>query len=117
MTTRAARMPVLGSDGQEHEEIWVGCFLKSCRDGKPRDATPIDMVVVLDVSGSMNRNMECSSSSDVARNRLHVAKDSLKALLKRLRGNDRFGLATFTNVGTVLHNLSLVKERLEKCKN
>ena len=35
------------------DEVWVACFLKSCRDGQPRDHIAMDLIVVLDVSGSM----------------------------------------------------------------
>lgn len=42
----------LGSLG-DPDEVWVACFLKSCRDGQPRDHIAMDLIVVLDVSGSM----------------------------------------------------------------
>eukprot|EP00927_Polykrikos_kofoidii_P016880 TRINITY_DN17662_c0_g1_i1.p1 TRINITY_DN17662_c0_g1~~TRINITY_DN17662_c0_g1_i1.p1 ORF type:complete len:542 (+),score=90.94 TRINITY_DN17662_c0_g1_i1:90-1715(+) len=97
--------------GQHGDDAWVGCFLKSCRDGRPRDATPIDVVVVLDISGSMNGfvgeegNVE---SDSVIKTRLTLAKEALCALLNKLRDDDRFGLATFTNVGSVVQTLDFV---------
>ena len=35
------------------EDVCLACFLKSCRDGQLRDDVPLDLIVVLDVSGSM----------------------------------------------------------------
>jgi len=91
----------------DSDEVWVGCFLKSCRDGQPRDSVPMDMVVVLDVSGSMRLAV---SGSDCTSSRLDLAKDALLALVARLRGDDRFGLATFTREGHVVQQLTYVSE-------
>ena len=65
----------------DSDEVWVGCFLKSCRDGQPRDSVPMDMVVVLDVSGSMRLAV---SGSDCTSSRLDLAKDALLALVARI---------------------------------
>lgn len=101
VSTRAGRM--LGLDGSE--EVWVACFLKSCRDGQPRDTVPIDLVVVLDVSGSMSWGLS-GNRNPLGMTRLDLAKSALNALLPKLRANDRFGLATFTTEGTVLQPLA-----------
>lgn len=105
VAVRAASVPAMkipnrvdsGSD-----ETWVGCFLKSCKDGQPRDATPIDMVVVLDVSGSMSEPVTRAGDTS---NRLTLAKNALSSLLRKLRSGDRFGLATFTRQGSVVQQL------------
>eukprot|EP00931_Biecheleriopsis_adriatica_P120174 TRINITY_DN952_c0_g2_i1.p1 TRINITY_DN952_c0_g2~~TRINITY_DN952_c0_g2_i1.p1 ORF type:complete len:212 (-),score=27.35 TRINITY_DN952_c0_g2_i1:1253-1849(-) len=68
-------------EGSESSDAVVACFLKSHLDGQPRDETPIDLVVVLDIS--------CSMSCAVTQNgesRLDLAKQALKALFPRLRG-------------------------------
>lgn len=101
VSAHAGRM--LGLDGSE--EIWIGCFLKSCKDGQPRDAVPIDLVVVLDVSGSMSWGLTGRHSGQKEQTRLSLAKSALKALLPKLRSDDRFGLATFTRQGTVVQPL------------
>lgn len=92
------------TDGKN--DVYVGCFLKSCHDGRPRDGTPIDMVIVLDVSGSMGGGLGGSSQ----RSRLELAKEALEGLLAKLQSGDRFGLATFTNVGTVIQPLQFVED-------
>jgi Mg-chelatase subunit ChlD len=91
------------SRDSKSSEVFVACFLKSCRDGQPRDATPIDLVVVLDVSGSMNRIETVAGQS-----RLDLAKHALQALFPRLRSDDRFGLATFNNQGKAVQTLDFV---------
>ncbi|CAJ1410018.1 unnamed protein product [Effrenium voratum] len=83
------------------EDLWVACFLKSCHDGQPRDGTPIDLVVVLDISGSMKRPVGSGGP------RLQLAKEALRALLTGpLQPQDGFGLATFTSSAEVLQPLT-----------
>ena len=93
-------------DDRGDDEVWVGCFLKSCRDGQPRNEVPMDMVVVLDVSGSMG----LAVSGDLHQSRLALAKSALLSLVPRLRADDRFGLATFTRQGHVVQPLIHVSE-------
>ncbi|CAJ1336903.1 unnamed protein product [Effrenium voratum] len=85
------------------EDVWVACFLKSCRDGQPRDGKPIDVIVVLDVSGSMNGGVAATGVHGPSR--LALAKQALLALLLKLREEDGFGLATFTRTGSVVQPL------------
>ena len=178
----------LGSLG-DPDEVWVACFLKSCRDGQPRDHIAMDLIVVLDVSGSMtlgefghiwsmiyymlymlyrieqqkisiyfffilflsflslqhakwygatglsccdiglvhycpsfclaaiqNRRSHRDWSVDSERlrttenSRLALAKEALTSLIPKLRPDDRFGLATFTNEGRVIQPLVPVAE-------
>lgn len=90
----------------DDEEVWIGCFLKSCRDGAPRDESPIDVVAVLDTSGSMQSKVAGGDRPQLSR--LELAQQALGALLPRLRREDRFGLATFTTEGRVLQSLAQV---------
>mmetsp|Transcript_140870 Transcript_140870/g.450376 ORF Transcript_140870/g.450376 Transcript_140870/m.450376 type:complete len:531 (-) Transcript_140870:241-1833(-) len=90
----------------EQSDLWVGCFLKSCRDGQPRDEVPIDIIVVLDISGSMSGSVGVGSSAI----RLDLAKQALLRLLPMLRDGDRFGLATFTTEGEVVQPLNTVTD-------
>jgi hypothetical protein len=112
LSCRVARVPNVkleASDLKTHndDDVWIGCFLKSCADGKPRDGVPIDMIVVLDISGSMNGGL---GNSRDGRSRLQLAKEALAGLLPKLRSEDRFGLATFTNTGTVIQSLEFIRE-------
>jgi len=88
-----------GDEGKN--DVWVGCFLKSCRDGQPRDATPIDIIAVLDISGSMCGTVSATGSES----RLKLAQDALAQLSRQLRPGDRLGLATFNTTGRVVQHL------------
>lgn len=102
-----------GTDGEKSNgagDVWVGCFLRSCRDGQPRDGTPIDIVAVLDVSGSMSHRVGGGSDVESSRSRLELAKEALVELVAQLRDDDRFGLATFNNHGTVIRHLGSVRD-------
>jgi len=61
----------------------------------------------LDVSGSMNA-LVGNQRGQRGDSRLTLAKAALNSLLPRLQADDRFGLATFTNTGSVLQNLAPV---------
>eukprot|EP00931_Biecheleriopsis_adriatica_P006193 TRINITY_DN107641_c0_g1_i1.p1 TRINITY_DN107641_c0_g1~~TRINITY_DN107641_c0_g1_i1.p1 ORF type:complete len:557 (-),score=95.87 TRINITY_DN107641_c0_g1_i1:91-1671(-) len=93
-----------GPDSEEF--VWTGCFLKCRRDGQPRDEVPIDMVVVLDISGSMRGKV----SHQGEHSRLQLATGALSQLLPQLRPDDRFGLATFTHEGRVVQPLARVQD-------
>lgn len=99
----------LGSLG-DPDEVWVACFLKSCRDGQPRDHIAMDLIVVLDVSGSMDWSVDSERLRTTENSRLALAKEALTSLIPRLRLDDRFGLATFTNEGRVIQPLVPVAE-------
>ena len=62
---------------------------------KNAQSVPVDMVVVLDRSGSMS-----------ADNRLPYAKSAIKELLSRLNESDRFGLVTFDTSAQIVTPLS-----------
>mmetsp|Transcript_66028 Transcript_66028/g.137566 ORF Transcript_66028/g.137566 Transcript_66028/m.137566 type:complete len:532 (+) Transcript_66028:198-1793(+) len=102
---------------------WLAIYLKSLLDGQPRDATPIDLSVVIDVSGSMSCGMsnEEGNACGNALSRLDCAKRAVSWLVKEvLRPNDRIALSTFNNTGHRLHGLTelaaMDKERwLEAC--
>jgi hypothetical protein len=97
-------------DSNGVRDVWVGCFLRSCRDGQPRDGTPIDIVAVLDISGSMSRPVGSGSDAKSRRCRLELANEALIALVAQLRDDDQFGLATFNTQGTVIRQLGSVRD-------
>ncbi len=95
----------------------MGCFLKSSKDGQPRGPKPIDVVLVLDISGSMNRPVSAgnevfgNNTAGAARGgggtRLDLAKEAVCSLFSSLREDDRFGLAIFNTDGKILQPLAL----------
>jgi len=110
VAARSARVPAgFGAEAVDGD-VWVGCFLKSCLDGCPRDATPIDVVAVLDVSGSMRGGVAGRRAAGAQRSRLQLAKEALLGLFAQLREDDRFGLATFNSTGTVIQPLQSARD-------
>lgn len=63
---------------------------RSLPDDDESVRAPVDIVVALDISGSMTGN------------KLALCKDTLKLLLRELSPNDRFGLVTFGNEATIV---------------
>lgn len=102
------------------EELWLGCFLRSRLDGRPRDSTPLDLVLVLDTSGSMNCSVEFSRNARIRvpqppaigaagqLTRLSLAKEAVHLVVPCLREDDRLSVATFTDFGQVLQTLEPV---------
>merc|ERR1719330_642045 len=70
-------------------EHWLAVFLKSVFDGKPRGATPIDLSVVIDISGSMSGTMErVNDNSATDLSRLAHAKQGVEWLVKEVLRDD-----------------------------
>ncbi|MFN8391038.1 MAG: VWA domain-containing protein [Bdellovibrionota bacterium] len=90
---------VQGADGTFYLELAIDTPAET---GSPK-RTPVDMVVVLDRSGSM-----------AAENRLPYAKSAIKDLLARLTPEDRFGLITFETSASVVSELSPVTEEFRR---
>lgn len=86
----------------QNKEIFVASFFKSCLDGRPRGNQPIDIVVILDISGSMS----CRVTNNSNRQKIDLAKSTIVQLYeKSLRSDDRFGLGTFDDAGYQLIQL------------
>ena len=87
---------VQGSDGVVYLELSID---NSDKAKTAADRSPVDMVVVLDRSGSM-----------AAENRLPFAKSAINDLLSRLNKEDRFGLITFETGAAVVSELEAVTD-------
>jgi len=69
--------------------------MKSKFDGVGRDERPIDIVICLDVSGSMN-------SAQGVKSKLELAKIAITKVHQVMRGDDRLGMCTFSYDPTVV---------------
>lgn len=94
--TISQKKVVQGSDGVVYLEVNVD---PPTIESSIAKRIPVDMVVVLDRSGSM-----------AAENRLPYAKAAISDLLARLSGEDRFGLVTFETTAQVVTPLGHVNE-------
>ena len=97
LAARPDRTRVLsGSDGLVHVELQVRASEDS---GQGLPSSPTDMLVVLDVSGSMMGD------------KLDNAKEALRALIARLRPQDRFSLVTYESEARVAVRFAPATER------
>lgn len=88
LTAKVDRNALLaGSDGQAHVALTLRA---QTADGDAAARSPIDALVVLDISGSM------------AGQKLDYAKQALHQLIDRLTGEDRFSLVTYESEARVL---------------
>ncbi len=73
-------------------ELLLGLEVISCLDGKPRpaDSLPLDLIVAIDTSGSMNSKLVKDTKS-----KLEAAKDFVCRLVQVLRNDDRLGVIVF----------------------
>mmetsp|Transcript_3916 Transcript_3916/g.8851 ORF Transcript_3916/g.8851 Transcript_3916/m.8851 type:complete len:494 (+) Transcript_3916:114-1595(+) len=97
-----SRQNVIGRDAVDTKTTEVCATLQACdlanEDDDDESRAPVDILVSLDVSGSM------------AGSKLELCKETLQMLLRQLKKDDRFGLVTFS---TVAH-LHLPLRRLDK---
>ena len=111
LTTYSDRTAVLqDSDGLVHVAIDIAA--KTPADGSPQQQRPTDMLVILDISGSMTGE------------KLEHAKQALHQLIGRLSRDDRFALLTYESTarveqpfehatGTALRRFRRVVDRLQ----
>ena len=79
---------------------YLALFMKSSRDGADRDATPINALICLDISGSMGSGLGHNAKSNMSRLKLSV--EAIKMFVSKLRGDDSVGLVVFdTKADTV----------------
>ena len=74
---------------------YLALFMKSSKDGADRDETPLNTVICLDVSGSMNGGLGKWSKNQLSRLKLSI--EAIKMFISKLRPNDSVGIITFNN--------------------
>lgn len=93
------------------KSAWVAIWLKSFFDGAPRSPQPIELSVVIDVSGSMSCGMDDSRSNLADASRITYARKAVEILLRDcLRSDDCLALSTFNRQGTVLQPLTRLSD-------
>lgn len=98
------------------EEKYLSVGLHSRDDGK-NHRQPLNLVVVLDVSGSMGEHFHVSTpssenqqSSKASESKIEVAKQILRELVDNLDGErERIGIVLFNHGATLLQPIRLVK--------
>ena len=101
-------------------ERYLSVGLNSSLDADAFDRKRLNLVVVLDVSGSMGSSFdryyydqygnEQAVDAAGSESKLSVAKDALAALTEKLRPDDRFGVVLYNNASTVAKPLNPVAD-------
>lgn len=76
---------------------FLSLFMKSNTDGQKR-TRPINAIVCLDVSGSMNSLLKYGQNvgeESLNKTRLNLARQAIEMLYKKLEPEDIFGFVTF----------------------
>lgn len=89
--------------GQDNN-VFLGCQLSSKYDGIGNRSLPIDLVVLLDVSGSMTGTLQ-----DGNQRCIDLAKSAILKLKLKLKNNDRISLITFDDRSNVIFDLNYTK--------
>eukprot|EP00494_Astrolonche_serrata_P028629 UN28896 len=80
----------MGGVRKRTNDVYVGLYLKSKFDGKPRSGRPIDLAIVLDKSGSMDFRV-----GESFKTRMQLAVSGIKKLLTQLGPGDSVSIAVF----------------------
>ena len=70
----------------------------------------MNLVIVLDISGSMSMTFDADSNSKNGGTKLDIAKKCLIAVLDQLNDNDRFGLILFNHESIIFQDMMFVTE-------
>ena len=94
------------------KEYYLSVGLNSGLQAKDLQRKKLNLVVVLDISGSMTNRFgnRRNVSDDDSLSKMELAKKSLIAMTKHLKDEDRFGVVLFNNRAQLAKPLSLVGE-------
>jgi len=93
---------------------WLGLGLHSKYDGKKAIAKygrpNVALIIVLDISGSMDDLIEMSEGEKEQHTKLNVAKHSLLSMLRNLKDKDWLSIVVFDDSADVIHPLTPWKQ-------
>lgn len=119
-STAISKDPISGK-----QEYFMTVGLNSNIKGSDFVRPKLNLVVVLDISGSMGSpldsyyydgNYMSGAIENEYKDKMEVANNSVNILLDHLNSGDRFGLVTFNDSGYVERNLDVVGEDLQSIK-
>jgi hypothetical protein len=94
----------------DNRNYFISLFLKSSTDGQVR-TRPLNLVIALDVSGSMEGPLKHSMGSHNAENsRTALAKKAILMLIEKLKPNDVFSLVIFHTAARTIISSQYVSE-------
>lgn len=83
--------------GQTNKDFQVLLHVEAPPAANLKGHVPIDVVAVLDVSGSMNDPVAASPESNLQATRLDVLKASMKFIISKLDDGDRLSIVAFND--------------------
>ena len=82
---------------------YLALFMKGKGDGEEReDDIRLNLVVCLDVSGSMSCGLGSMVQEHLGQNRLALSIEAIKMLISKLKPNDSMGMVVFNNNATTV---------------
>eukprot|EP01083_Nonionella_stella_P129799 393859_1 len=107
----------LSGDDCESVEYYMSIGLNSNMSKEYFKRPKLNLVIVLDVSGSMRSNF--SAYGSINKRKIELARDAIMAITEQLTDDDRFGLVTFNTCATTHFELDLIRnigrDKVEKC--
>ena len=88
-------------------EYFLGAITQSKYDGQGKRDCPIDIVIVIDISGSMGGKLEKSSDKTC----LSLAKLATLKVIDLLKPCDRIGISVFENTAKEVFPVQYVKDK------
>jgi len=107
VSTELHHAEVINNRGQV--EYWLACFVKTKQDGLKR-TLPIDVSIVIDVSGSMASVLPSESGESGEKSCLTLAKECALGLAHQLNSEDKFAISTFDDQETVVMPMTEVSQ-------
>lgn len=100
---------LLGTENENTDgDIIYGCVLKSKLDGIGNKYCPLDLLIALDISGSMSMSVSDNHS------RLSLSIKAIKEVYLRLSDNDRIGLLVFDDNASTIFDITFKKDLIEE---
>jgi hypothetical protein len=90
-----------------NQTVFLNLLVKSKFDGMGNRNKPIDIVVILDISGSMNSSLSGGMSC------LNLAKTAIIQLGKMMNEHDKLGLCTFDDRGYDIFEMFEMKKHMD----
>eukprot|EP01025_Chloroclados_australasicus_P041513 TRINITY_DN43_c0_g1_i2.p1 TRINITY_DN43_c0_g1~~TRINITY_DN43_c0_g1_i2.p1 ORF type:complete len:692 (-),score=51.56 TRINITY_DN43_c0_g1_i2:990-3065(-) len=94
------------------KNLYLGIGLESGQKLKDFKRKDLDLVIVLDISGSMGGTFGIESDQNLAK--IDVAKDAIKNVMKHLTSNDRLGVVTFESTAKIVQSLKSVTPAMQR---
>jgi len=114
-TTNSAFVPVfetatVSDPNGGAKRTFVSVSFASSFNGSSICRKSLNVVIALDISGSMGWSFDNDDISSTSTSKLEVAKTCMKAIISKLNPNDRIGIVLFNHEQSTMESLKLVSD-------